>query len=386
MALLVVAIPESPEHYYVVDGNLRLTAGRSLGEACPPFKVEVIQASEADQLLMMAASGVTFPKDPISQGRHYKRLIKEEGFTQGSIAEHTGLSTATIGKCLAALELDEEIQELFIQKQLPSDIRIIRGLKNIPDQETRLRIARYYAGRFAGKEAVGKALGTGLADDVTVLVGKNESGKNESGRGESPRAEGGDQQDSPQGEGRGRNRNRNQQGQNTNQRGENQRGENQRGENQRGENQQGKNQQGGGQNGPRDDDEDGGGRGRRGRRFRERRRGRDRDSSTAGEPQISEDDVLQPVAGILDVLDNYAFVRTSGYLAGQNDVYVSMNLVRRYGLRRGDAVTGAVKVLKDGEQPNQRQKKWDRCNSMCSPVSSVSYMTIFGDKLLSAAA
>lgn len=146
-ALLVVAIPESPEHYYVVDGNLRLTAGRSLGEACPPFKVEVIQASEADQLLMMAASGVTFPKDPISQGRHYKRLIKEEGFTQGSIAEHTGLSTATIGKCLAALELDEEIQELFIQKQLPSDIRIIRGLKNIPDQETRLRIARYYAGR-----------------------------------------------------------------------------------------------------------------------------------------------------------------------------------------------------------------------------------------------
>ncbi|MFZ2239533.1 MAG: transcription termination factor Rho, partial [Gordonia amarae] len=94
----------------------------------------------------------------------------------------------------------------------------------------------------------------------------------------------------------------------------------------------------------------------RGRRFRERRRGRDRDSSTAGEPQISEDDVLQPVAGILDVLDNYAFVRTSGYLAGQNDVYVSMNLVRRYGLRRGDAVTGAVKVLKDGEQPNQRQK------------------------------
>ena len=189
------------------------------------------------------------------------------------------------------------------------------------------------------------------AEPAQKESGKNESGKNESGRGESPRAEGGDQQDSPQGEGRGRNRNRNQQGQNTNQR-----GENQRGENQRGENQQGKNQQGGGQNGPRDDDEDGGGRGRRGRRFRERRRGRDRDSSTAGEPQISEDDVLQPVAGILDVLDNYAFVRTSGYLAGQNDVYVSMNLVRRYGLRRGDAVTGAVKVLKDGEQPNQRQK------------------------------
>lgn len=95
--------------------------------------------------------------------------------------------------------------------------------------------------------------------------------------------------------------------------------------------------------------------GRRGRRFRERRRGRDRDGN--GDPQISEDDVLQPVAGILDVLDNYAFVRTSGYLAGPNDVYVSMNLVRKNGLRRGDAVTGAVRVSREGETVgNQRQK------------------------------
>ncbi|WP_213250029.1 MULTISPECIES: transcription termination factor Rho [Gordonia] len=187
--------------------------------------------------------------------------------------------------------------------------------------------------------------------------GQKESGRNDGGKGETARAD--DQpSDGTQGEGRNnRNRNRNQQVQNNNQRNENQRGDNnQRNENQRGENQQGRNQSGGGQNGPRDDDEDGGRGGRRGRRFRERRRGRDRDSSPSGEPQISDDDVLQPVAGILDVLDNYAFVRTSGYLAGQNDVYVSMNLVRRYGLRRGDAVTGAVKVPKDGEQANQRQK------------------------------
>ncbi len=110
-------------------------------------------------------------------------------------------------------------------------------------------------------------------------------------------------------------------------------------------------------NGPGDDDERGG---RRGRRFRERRRGRDRGDGPGegrgGEPQISDDDVLQPVAGILDVLDNYAFVRTSGYLAGPNDVYVSMNLIRKNGLRRGDAITGAVKVAKDGDQSNQRQK------------------------------
>ncbi|WP_280493179.1 transcription termination factor Rho [Nocardia asiatica] len=112
--------------------------------------------------------------------------------------------------------------------------------------------------------------------------------------------------------------------------------------------------------GGRGGDDEEGGRGRRGRRFRERRRGRDRDggggSGEARELEIREDDVLQPVAGILDVLDNYAFVRTSGYLAGPNDVYVSMNLVRKNGLRRGDAITGAVRAPRDGEQANQRQK------------------------------
>ncbi len=103
-----------------------------------------------------------------------------------------------------------------------------------------------------------------------------------------------------------------------------------------------------------DDDGDGRG-GRRGRRFRDRRRRGERPGD-GGEAELRDDDVLQPVAGILDVLDNYAFVRTSGYLAGPNDVYVSMNMVRKNGLRRGDAVTGAVRVPREGEQPNQRQK------------------------------
>jgi transcription termination factor Rho len=112
--------------------------------------------------------------------------------------------------------------------------------------------------------------------------------------------------------------------------------------------------------GPDDDDDRGN---RRGRRFRDRRRGRGRGEGEGGpvrtgggsnDTEIREDDVLLPVGGILDVLDNYAFVRTSGYLAGPNDVYVSLSLVRRYGLRRGDAVTGVVRQPRDNEQ--QRQK------------------------------
>jgi transcription termination factor Rho len=128
----------------------------------------------------------------------------------------------------------------------------------------------------------------------------------------------------------------------------------------RGGDQSGDQQGSGGQQQRRDgsnqQDDDGGDRqGRRGRRFRDRRRRGER-TGEGGDTELREDDVVQPVAGILDVLDNYAFVRTSGYLAGPHDVYVSMNMVRKNGLRRGDAVTGAVRVPKEGEQPNQRQK------------------------------
>jgi len=68
------------------------------------------------------------------------------------------------------------------------------------------------------------------------------------------------------------------------------------------------------------------------------------------EVELTEDDVLLPVAGILDVLDNYAFVRTSGYLPGPNDVYVSLSFVRKLGLRKGDAVIGSVRQPREGER------------------------------------
>ncbi|MGW5238923.1 transcription termination factor Rho [Monashia sp. NPDC004114] len=103
-----------------------------------------------------------------------------------------------------------------------------------------------------------------------------------------------------------------------------------------------------------DDDERGGSRRSRNRqRSRDRKRGRPQGGQDWNETelQVGDDDVLVPVAGILDVLDNYAFVRTSGYLAGPNDVYVPLGMVKKYSLRKGDAVTGAVKALRDGEQP-----------------------------------
>jgi transcription termination factor Rho len=113
-------------------------------------------------------------------------------------------------------------------------------------------------------------------------------------------------------------------------------------------------------NDQRDDDDEGDGRRSRRSRFRERNRGRGgRERTEGGEPTVNEDDVLVPVAGIVDVLENYAFIRTSGYLAGPNDVYVSMAQVRRYGLRRGDAVTGAVRAIRDTSDSSNRRDKYN---------------------------
>lgn len=87
-------------------------------------------------------------------------------------------------------------------------------------------------------------------------------------------------------------------------------------------------------------------------RGRDRRRGRNGED---GDPEVSDDDVLIPIGGILDILDNYAFVRTTGYLPGPTDIYVSLGQVKKYNLRRGDAVIGAIRQPREGESQG-RQK------------------------------
>ena len=173
--------------------------------------------------------------------------------------------------------------------------------------------------------------------------------RGESQQGEQQRGERGGRNDRNE---RGERNNRGDRGGQDNARGQRGQQEGRGGQNNRPDNRPDTRNQG---NPPMDDDDEEGG--RRGRRFRDRRRrgaGGGRIEGGSPDTEIRDDDVLLPVAGILDVLDNYAFVRTSGYLAGPNDVYVSLSLVRKYGLRRGDAITGVVRQPRDGEQ--QRQK------------------------------
>ena len=156
-----------------------------------------------------------------------------------------------------------------------------------------------------------------------------------------------------------RNNNRNDEQQND--RDEDDRQNNRNNRNQGGRNQnQGANRNQGSSGGSNSFEDDGGRRNRR-RRGRDRDRGgnqvgggsgKDTNRGTRNEPDttVLEDDVLMPAAGILDVLDNYAFVRTTGYLPGNDDCYVSLSMVRRLGLRRGDAITGQVRQPRESER------------------------------------
>ena len=122
--------------------------------------------------------------------------------------------------------------------------------------------------------------------------------------------------------------------------------------------------------GPRDGDGDNRRRKRRDRSDRRQRGGRDEtERGSSSERGVQNDEQLVPVAGILDILDNYAFIRTTGYLAGPDDVYVSMSQVRKYRLRRGDAITGAVKPSRGGEESNgqggkQQQQRREKYNPL----------------------
>jgi transcription termination factor Rho len=181
---------------------------------------------------------------------------------------------------------------------------------------------------------------SGSAEDGGDGAGNRDGGRENSREGGRQRQRSG----RDRGENRGDNRNTD-------------RGDNRSNDQRRGQSQS-QSQGGGGS----ESDDDGGGRNRRGRRFRERNRsgggrsgGRERYEA---DPVVSEDDVLIPVAGILDILDNYAFVRTTGYLPGPNDVYVSLAQVRKNGLRKGDVITGAVK------QPSGDSERREKFNAL----------------------
>ncbi|WP_332836143.1 transcription termination factor Rho [Propioniciclava soli] len=190
-------------------------------------------------------------------------------------------------------------------------------------------------GRESGRD------GGGRSDNA-----RTENGRSENGRSDSNRAE----------------NNRSENNRSDNARSDANRSEGGRGENNR-ESREARTEATASDAGANDDygrDDDLGGNSRRNRRRRNRDRNNNRRTGRGGsagqfdrmesDPTVTDDDVLVTVSGILDVLDSYAFVRTSGYLPGPNDAYVSLSMVRKHGLRKGDIVTGAMRAQREGER------------------------------------
>ncbi|MFC7943343.1 transcription termination factor Rho [Microbacterium oxydans] len=237
----------------------------------------------------------------------------------------------------AAASATAETTEAAPKAKRPSRSRAKKADAEAPAAETAPAEASESAGAEAPAEAAPKSTGRGrrgaqksAADAEAPAAEPAAESAAESAPAEAPQnadSDSGDSGEEQGGRGRNRSRSRN------------------RG---RGQNGAAQEQQ---QTQPAADDEQSGGNNRN-RQRNKRRNGAPADEF---ETEITEDDVLIPIAGILDVLDNYAFVRTTGYLAGPSDVYVSLGQVKKYNLRKGDAVVGSIKQPREGEQQG-RQK------------------------------
>ena len=99
-----------------------------------------------------------------------------------------------------------------------------------------------------------------------------------------------------------------------------------------------------GQNGKDQNGKDRNGKGQSGKGQNDRsqnERGQDGDDGGDGEIR----------AGVLDILpEGYGFLRTTGYLPGERDVYVSQGQIRKHGLRRGDVVQGPIRPQRNNEK------------------------------------
>ena len=342
-----------------------------------PASAESDAAAEATAAKIVAPKSATTRSSARSSTRHANKGETGIDLIPG---QEAGREARADGGNASDLVPSQEAERVAQADSQPSIKDLENGLDRIPGQEAS-RLARADGGApgdlIPGQEAERGA----QADGAQQPDGQQPDGQQPDGQ--------------PSRNSRNRNRNRNdrQQGDQVSsepgtqpaqgdQRQNNGRNQNRTQNNQNNQNNQNGNAQNNQNNNGRQqqqielqDDDDRGGR----NRYRDRKR-RGPNGNDDFEPEITEDDVLIPVAGILDVLDNYAFVRTSGYLPGNNDVYVSLGQVKKYNLRKGDAVVGAIRQPRENDNSG-RQKynaivKIDSINGL--PIEQAADRVEFG--------
>ncbi|AZS40903.1 Transcription termination factor Rho [Microbacterium oxydans] len=320
--VLVENLSETQNEQSAPASEAPATSAEPTGEAAPARKRAPRRASTA-------TAAAKAEKAEKADAAKAEKAAKSDAAPEASVPAE---ASAT-----AAASATAETTEAAPKAKRPSRSRAKKADAEAPSAETAPAEASDSAGAEAPAEAAPKSMGRGrrgaqkpAADAEAPAAEPAAESAAESAPAEAPQnadSDSGDSGEEQGGRGRNRSRSRN------------------RG---RGQNGAAQEQQ---QTQPAADDEQSGGNNRN-RQRNKRRNGAPADEF---ETEITEDDVLIPIAGILDVLDNYAFVRTTGYLAGPSDVYVSLGQVKKYNLRKGDAVVGSIKQPREGEQQG-RQK------------------------------
>lgn len=156
---LIVTPLNGTKKYLVIDGNFRLAGAEALGERAPLLKCEVRHGIDRREkfLIMARTSTLWFQKDPISEARHYRRLIDEEGMTRAELARELSCSLSKIASRLKLLELDPEIQDLVARGKLPKMPEVVDAFAEVKDHLARLELARELARRRASVRSIVKA-------------------------------------------------------------------------------------------------------------------------------------------------------------------------------------------------------------------------------------
>jgi len=299
-------------------------------------------------------------------------IVGASKLRKGELVDALDETTPTIQEDLDTIEVAPEpvaVRKRISRRVTSADTDIIGATElppgaPVPDAAPAVSEATAVADVTAVAEATEVAGVTGVAEVPEVDVDSTDGAQARGDQVEAEDADAGQPEGGATRNSRNRNRNRGANADGTRQQnGRQQNGSQQNGAQQNGSQQYDADQRDSEQHGAgnrngqqqqRGQDDDGAERSGR-NRYRDRKRGRGPIGDDY-EPEITEDDILIPVAGILDVLDNYAFVRTSGYLPGNNDVYVSLGQVKKYNLRKGDAVVGAIRQPRDGDNTQGRQK------------------------------
>ncbi|PPF12803.1 transcription termination factor Rho [Rathayibacter sp. AY1A5] len=339
--------PEAPAELPTPVESTEADTADVLEQAAPTVDEPSATAAESAPVeleLPAAAEPVAEPAERAPRRRSSRRA------SSGTVAagEHLNIPGGTgVESLIPDLPVIEQDRDADQAAKPVIDIELPNGPES--DDSSREGGQRERRGRRRSRGGVSEQ-----SEQAEQAPAENDADSSESG--DQQEQQGGDQQQNgdQQGTGRGRNRrnrnrNRGDDRQNDAQQSPAAQSQPQNGQGARGaaqsEGQQAPQQNGSGQpqNGQQAEGEDG-----RRSRYRDRKR-RGGAIGDDFEPEIGEDDVLIPVAGILDVLDNYAFVRTTGYLPGVSDVYVSLGQVKKYNLRKGDAVVGAIRQPREGE-------------------------------------